>query len=245
MPPASPDVVKAIAPTGRLRAGLNIANTILVQTDRETGDLTGAAPDIVYELGRRLGVPVEFVAFKHARDLYEAVSADDLDVAFLASDPARANGIAFTAPYVMIEGAYLVRQESPMIHVDEVDRADVRVVVNEGSAYALHLARTLKHARTVSGDVSTFLNEDFEVLAGIRQAIAKLNNEIPATRILDGSFMKIGQAVGAPRRCGEAGITFITDFIEELKASGFVADALARSGQSRAMLAAPRPQQQA
>jgi len=241
---ASPDVVKDLVPTGKLRAAINLGNIVLVQKDQTTAELRGVTVDLARELARRLAVPLELIQFDAAGKVFEAAKNGAWDIAFLAIEPVRAAEIAFTAPYVIIEGVYMVRTDSKLHSVDEVDRPGVRIAVNKGSAYDLYLTRTIKQAtlmRAESG-ADLFLKDNLEVAAGVKQAIVQFAKAHPGLRIMDGRFMEIRQAMGTPKaryQGRDAAPRYLSAFIEEMKASGFVARALARSNQPDAAVAPP------
>jgi polar amino acid transport system substrate-binding protein len=239
----SPDLVKELAPTGRLRAAINFGNAVLAQPDPAGGPPRGVSGDLARELARRLGVGIDYVTFDAAGKVFEALKAGLWDVAFLAVDPVRAAGIAFTAPYVVIEGVYLVPKESALKTVEDVDRDGVRIAVARGSAYDLHLSRAIKHATLVrqpSGPeaLEMFLRDRLEAAGGVRQPLVAFAQAHPDTRIIPGRFMAIEQAMGTVKG-RDAGIAYLRAFIEEMKASGFVARALAASGQGDATVAPP------
>ncbi|HEV2738276.1 MAG TPA: ABC transporter substrate-binding protein [Candidatus Elarobacter sp.] len=234
-------IAKTIAPTGHLRAAINFGNPVLAQKDPQTGAPHGVSVDLARELGRRLGVPVDFVTFDAAGKVFDALKTDAWDVAFLAIDPVRSNEISFTAPYVLIEGAYLVPEVSPLRANEDVDREGVRVAVGRGSAYDLYLTRALRHAQLVRVTTSTeameaFLHDGLEAAAGVKQPIVAFAGTHPGLRVLPGRFMVIEQAVGIPKT-HDAGASYVRAFVEEMKASGFVAKALAASGQADASVA--------
>ena len=241
MTTVSPDVLKDLAPTGKLRAAINLGNMVLAQKDPATGQPKGITPDLARELGRRLAVPVELVPFDAAGKVFEAVKTCALDVMFLAIEPVRANEIAFTAPYVLIEGVYMVPKDSKIASVADVDRDGIRIGVSRNSAYDLYLTRTLKHATLVRGDdgIALFVKDKLDAAGGVKQPLVAYAKTNPNVRILEGRFMEIRQAMGTPRGRGEAGARYLGAFIEEMKASGFVADALKRSNQPDAAVAPP------
>ena len=234
------DVVKDLAPTGTLRAGINLGNMVLAQKDEKTGEPKGITVDLARELGRRLGVPVELVRFDAAGKTFEGLKAGTLDIVFLAIEPVRAAEVDFTAPYVIIEGVYLVPKDSALKTVGDVDRAGVRVGVNKGSAYDLFLTRTLKQAQLVRGDsgIDLFVKDKLDAAAGVKQPLVAYANTNPGVRVMDGRFMEIQQAMGTPRG-RDAGARYLRGFVEEMKAGGFVADALKRSNQPDAAVAPP------
>lgn len=226
------DLTAELAPTGVLRAALNLGNPVLVQGT--PAEPTGVTVDIGREIAARLGVPVEFRCFGAARESFAAAVAGQADVCFLAVEPARAAQIAFTAPYVLIEGVYAVPRESALTTVAEVDRAGVRIGVKQGSAYDLFLTRTLKHATVVRGAEGTgvFVADNLEAAAGVREPMTEFTAAHPAYRLIEGRFMVIPQAVGTAKTKRPETVGFLRDLVEELKASGFVAEALRRSGQT-------------
>lgn len=237
----SPEVLKDLAPTGKLRAAINLGNSVLAQTDAATGQPKGITPDLAHELGRRLGVPVELVVYDAAGKVFGAVKSGAWDIAFVAIEPVRAAEIEFSAPYVIIEGTYMVPKDSPLEVIADVDRPGVRIAVGVGSAYDLYLTRTIKNAtivRAASGGgramIELFVNDKLEAAAGVKQPLLAYAKDHPEARVMDGHFMEIQQAMGTPK--GRiAGANYLRAFVEEMKASGFVADAIKRSNQSAAV----------
>ena len=240
-----PAPVAELAPTGTLRAAINFGNPILASRAPGTNEPRGVSVDLAHELGRRLGVPVELVPFTAAGKVVEAVTAAQVDIGFVAIDPVRGAGMLQTSPYVEIEGAYLVRNDSPIRCNEEVDRAGNRVAVGNGSAYDLFLTRELKNAKLVKAPTSPavtdlFVAQQLEVAAGVKQQLQADARRLPGLRLLDGRFMVIRQAMGLPKG-REAGYRYVDAFVEEMKASGFVAQALARHGIEGAAVAPPGP----
>lgn len=228
----SPAVRSELAPTGKLRVGINHGNFLLVTS--MSPEPRGVAPDLGRELARRLGAPVEFVPFDTAGKLGDGVKTGAWDVAFLGAEPQRAAEIAFTAAYLEIPSTYLVPAGSPIRTVDEVDREGVRIAVAEQSAYGLYLARTIKHARLVmtkglDGSFDAFVNQKLEALAGLRPRLLTDVAKLPGARVLDGQFTGVQQAIGTPKS-REAAAKYLRAFVEEVKASGLVAEAISRSG---------------
>ena len=236
-------VAKELAPSGRLRAAINFGNPVLAQRDAGTDEAGGVSVALARELARQLDLPLELVPYERAGEVAAAATSGVWDVCFLAIDPKRAATIAFTAPYVIIEGAYLVPEASGFQKVDDVDREGVRVLVGKDSAYDLFLTRTLKHAtivREVGQDalVPAFERGDAEVLAGIRQPLEQIAGASPGKRMLPGRFMAIEQAMGMPAgKTVAAG--FLGAFVRERIVSGFVAAALAESGRGEVTVAPP------
>lgn len=228
------DARRELAPTGIFRASINVGNPILANLDAD-GKPFGVSVDLAGEFARRLGIPLELVVFDSAGKSVDAVTAEQADFGFFAVDPVRGAGIAFSAPYVLIEGAYLVKNDSPVRTNDEVDRAGRSVVVGTGSAYDLYLTRALQHAQIVRAPTSpsvvqTFLEQNADVAAGVRQQLEADAARTPGLRLLPGRFMVIQQAMGIPKARSPEAVDVLRQFVEEMKASGFVADALARHG---------------
>ncbi len=230
-----PDIVNAFAPNGSLRASINLGNPILAKKDTVTGEVGGVSVDLARAFAQKLAVALELLVFDTASKSVEAVKTEQADIGFFAIDPLRGDGIRFTGPYVLIEGVYLVRQDSPLQNNDEVDQSGTRVVVGKGSAYDLFLTRELKAAsieRAPSSPdvVPTFLAERADVAAGVKQQLESDALRLGGLRLLPGRFMVIQQAMGTPASRGEAAAMALAEFVEECKANGFVAKALARHG---------------
>lgn len=243
----SPALRSEIAPTATLRVGLNHGNFLLVTPGSMTGEPRGVAPDLARELGRRLGVPVQFVNFDTAGKLADAVKTGAWDVAFLGAEPQRAGEIAFTAAYLEIPSTYLVPAGSPIRSVGEVDRAGVRIAVAEQSAYGLFLERSLKHAQLVTAkglDASfdLFVAQRLDALAGLKPKLLTDVAKLPGGRVLDGQFYGVQQAIGTPRS-REAAAKYLRAFVEEIKASGVAAGAISKNGVSGVNVAPPAPAQ--
>jgi polar amino acid transport system substrate-binding protein len=232
MPEASPDIVTDLAPGGVLRAALNLGNPVLAQGTPTSP--TGVTVDIAREIAARLGVDVEFSCFGGALDSFKALVAGQADVCFLAVEPVRAAEIAFTAPYTLIEGVYAVPAGSHLATVADVDSAGVRIGVKRGSAYDLFLTRTLRHASVVRGTEGTtvFTDGNLDAAAGVKEPMTEFVAAHPGYRLIPGRFMEIPQAVGIPKTRRAETARFLHELVEELKASGFIADSLRRSGQT-------------
>lgn len=234
-----------LAPGGRLRVAINLGNPVLAQPAPDSAGPRGVSADLARELAGRLGLAVDFLSYDGAGKVVEAARERAWDLAFLAIDPVRAGLVAYTHPYVVIEATYLVPAHSPLRAIEEVDRSGVRVAVGRGSAYDLHLTRALKQAQRVAAPSSAealelFLRDQLEAAAGVRQPLAAFAGSHPGLRLLPGRFMSIRQAIAVPRG-REASLAYLNAFIEELKASGFVAAALTASGQDAGILAPPGP----
>jgi polar amino acid transport system substrate-binding protein len=225
-------VTSDLTPTGVLRAAINLGNPVLAHGTPD--DPGGVTVDIAREAGARLGVPVELVCFDAARKSFEALVGGRADICFLAIEPAREAEVAFTAPYVEIEGVYAVPADSPVTSPSDVDRPGVRVGVKRGSAYDLFLTRTLEHATVVRGDegVDVFREQGLEVAAGIRQPMTAFVAGNPGLRLVEERFMAIRQAVGTTRDRSPEAVSFLCELVEELKEGGFVAESLRRAGQA-------------
>jgi len=232
------ETVRDLAPSGRLRAAINFGNTVLAQKE----PLGGVSIDLARELARRLGVPIELVAYDAAGKVTADATRGAWDIAFVARDPDRAKDIEFTEPYVIIEGAYMVPASSPLQKVEDVDREGVRIAVSRGSAYDLFLSRgvikraTLVRAPSPPASIEQFAKERLEAAAGVRQPLVDYAKAHPEFRVLPGRFMVIEQAMALPRGRPLAA-RYLREFIDELKASGFVAASLERSGQKDAAVA--------
>lgn len=231
----TPALLQAFAPTGTLRASINLGNPILANRDVASGQPVGVSIDLARGLAQVLGVPIELVVFDAAGKSVEAVEQQQADIGFFAIDPKRGEQIAFTAPYVLIEGSYLVRGDSPLQSNDEVDRAGTRVVVGQGSAYDLFLSRALTSAEIVRAPTSpavveVFVEQHADVAAGVRQQLESDLARLPGHRLLPGRFMVIQQAMGVGKARGAEAAAFLAAYVERQKTSGFVAEALARHG---------------
>ena len=236
MSTVSPDVLKDLAPTGTLRASINLGNIVLAQGTSENP--SGITPELARELARRLGVPVALSCFDAAGKAFEAMKAGKVDIVFLAIEPVRAAEIEFTAPYVIIEGVYMVPKGSALHTPADVDQPGIRIGVNKASAYELFLSRSLKNATLVRGEegAELFIKEKLEAAGGVKQALQQFAKGRNDVRLLPERFMEIRQAMGTAK--GRlAGAVYLRGFIEELKANGFVADALRRSNQPDAAVA--------
>lgn len=234
-----------LAPTGTLRIGLNHGNFLLVTPGSSSTEPRGVAPDLARELGRRLGVPVEFLRFDTAGQLADAVRTGAWDVAFLGAEPQRANEIAFTAAYLEIPATYLVPAGSPIRSIADVDREGVRIAVAEKSAYDLFLSRSVQHARLVrtrgiDASFDLFVRDKLEALSGLRPRLLMDVQKLPGARVLEGQFTAVQQAVGTPK-ARAAGATYLRAFVEDVKASGLVAEAIARHGVQGVSVAPPAP----
>jgi polar amino acid transport system substrate-binding protein len=228
-------IIDALAPTGVLRASINLGNPILANRNVATGLPFGISVDLANELARRLELPLELVVLESAGKSVEAVATGLADFGFFAVDPKRGEEIAFTEPYVLIEGAYLVKEGSAIVQNEEVDRAGRTVTVGKGSAYDLYLTRELKNAAiarapTSPAVVDVFLEQGHDVAAGVRQQLEADCRRLGGLRVLPGRFMVIRQAMGISRARGSVVAQMLAQFIEDAKASGFVAQAMVRHG---------------
>jgi polar amino acid transport system substrate-binding protein len=236
-PAPSQDVLKDLAPSGKLRAAINFGNTVLAQKG-PGGEPRGVTPELAAALAKRLGVPVEFVVYPAAGKVFAGVRDAAWDIAFIAIEPVRAAEVAFSPPYVIIEGTYMVRQDSPLREVADVDGPGIRIGVGLGSVYDLYLTRTLKHATLVrapkggaAGGIEPFVADKLDAAAGVREPLEAYAKDHPEVRVMTGRFEEIRQAIGTPKE-RRAGAAYLRDFVEEMKRNGFVADALKRTGQT-------------
>ena len=237
----------AFAPTGRLRASINLGNPILANRHATSGEVGGVSVDLARELAQRLGMQLDLVVFDAAGKSVEAVTAELADFGFFAVDPVRGQGISFTAPYVLIEGSYLVRNDSPLQSNDDVDRDGCRVVAGKGSAYDLFLTRefkaaTIKRAPTSPTVTDVFVETQADVAAGVKQQLESDMARFSGHRLLPGRFMVIQQAMGLPKGRSAEAVAYLKAFVEEMKASGFVAQTLQRHGIEGASVAPVTPE---
>jgi polar amino acid transport system substrate-binding protein len=229
----SPDIVSAFSPTGRLRASINLGNPILAGRDASSGEPVGVSVDLATAFAQRLGVELDLVVWQTAKQSVDAVTNELADIGFFAIDPQRGAGIQFTDAYVLIEGAYLVRTDSPLQDPSQVDQPGVTVVTAKGSAYDLHLTRELKHAaiqrvQTSSAVVDAFLADNADAAASVKQILETDMKRVSGVRLLPGNFMVIRQAMGTPKSRGALAASTLSAFVEEMKASGFVEQSLQR-----------------
>ncbi|MDP2035005.1 MAG: transporter substrate-binding domain-containing protein [Polaromonas sp.] len=227
------NLVKEFAPTGRLRASLNMGNPVLAHSHTAIEKPAGVTIDLSREFARELGVAVDFLQFDTAAKSVAALAAGDADIGFMAIDPLRAETTHFTPAYVQIEGYYLVREDSPIRTNAEVDRDGIRIVVGAGSAYGLYLQRHIQHATLVpvptsEAVVDAMLQDGLDVSAGVKQGLEADARRIGGLRLLGERFMVINQAMAMPKTRSAAAAAFLDDFVARMKRSGFVAASLAR-----------------
>ncbi|MBU3574871.1 ABC transporter substrate-binding protein [Polynucleobacter sp. UK-Mo-2m-Kol15] len=226
-------LIQTFTPTKKLRASINLGNPILANKDPQSGLPFGVSVDLAKNFAKLLGVELELVVFDSAGKSVEAVTAEKADIGFFAVDPLRGEGISFTAPYVLIEGAYLVKNDSSIQVNQEVDDAKNKVVVGKGSAYDLFLSRELKHAEIVRAPTSptvvdVFVRDAHDVAAGVRQQLEADMKRFTGFRLLPGRFMVIQQAMGLPKSYGSEAAELLSEYVEAMKSSGFVAQSLER-----------------
>ena len=230
--PSAPSLASLVAPHGPLRVAINLGNPVLAGLGA-AGEPSGISADLSRLLAAQLGIGIEWRIFKKADESVQCVRADEADVGFFAIDPVRGEGLHFSPPYVQIEGAYMVRNDSPLQSNDEVDHASHRVTVGAGSAYDLFLTRHLKHAPIVRAPsspavVDVFMAQQLEVAAGVKQQLQADAQRLGGVRLLPGRFMVIHQAMGMPAQRSEKARQCLNAFIEDAKRSGWVADAFVR-----------------
>ena len=239
----TPAVRADLAPTGKLRAGVNYGNFILATKDRATGESRGAAIDLATEIARRLGVPVEIVAYDSVAVMGDAAPSGVWDIAFLGSDPQREALMSFTAAYLEIEATYLVPGSSALRTAAEVDREGITVAAPTRANYELYLQRNLSRAKLVSvqgGDAAFELlaTGKVDALAGLTQGLLGLQPKLPGSRLVEGRFMGVQQSIAVPRG-KDAGLAFLKRVVEDAKASGMVARAIERTGARGVSVAPP------
>lgn len=239
---ADAELVSQLAPTGILRAGINLSNFLLVTGRSPNGEPEGVAPGMARAVADRLGVPVAYVPYPRPGELADAAGTGAWDIGLIGAEPQRAERIVFTSAYCEIEATYLVPAGSPIAGMDQVDRPGVRIAVASRAAYDLWLERNIRHAavlRAPSIDASfeLFVDEGCEALAGLRPRLLADRDALPGSRVLDGCFMTVQQAIGTAR-ANAAGAAFLQSFVEEAKRSGLVAE-LIRRHQVRGLSVAP------
>lgn len=227
-----PAVLAELAPTGTLRAGINLSNFLLVTGQAENGDPVGVSPDVAAEIARRLGVAVQYVTYPDPGALADASDRDEWDVGNIGAEPQRAETIAFTAAYSEIEATYLVPAGSPIKTIADVDRPGVRIAVKGRAAYGLWLENNLQHAtlirtETIDASFDIFADQGLDALAGLRPRLILDVARLSGARILNGQFSAVQQAVGTPRKNVEAAI-WLRAVVEDLKSSGFIAELIKR-----------------
>jgi polar amino acid transport system substrate-binding protein len=230
----SPEVVSQLAPTGVLRAGINMSNFLLVTGRSPSGEPEGVSPDMARAIAERLGVPVHYVPYPRPGELADAAGTGAWDIGLIGAEPQRAEKIAFTAAYAEIEATYLVPPGSAITRIEEVDRPGVRIAVAARAAYDLWLERNIRHASllradSLDGSFALFAEQKLEALAGLRPKLLSDAERMPGSRILEGKFMAVQQAIGTAR-ANDAAAAFLRGFVEEAKASGLVARLIARHG---------------
>jgi polar amino acid transport system substrate-binding protein len=222
----SPEAKSELAPTGVLRAAINLSNFLLVTGKSPSGDPEGVAPDMARAVADKLGVPVVYVPFKTPGELGDNAGKGVWDIGLIGAEPQRAETIAFSAAYVEIEATYLVPAGSAIKTIAEVDKPGIRIAVTGRSAYGLWLERNIKQAQLVRSDsldgaFQQFVADKLDALAGLRPRLLQDIEQLPGARILDGQFSAVQQAIGTAR-ANRAGAAFLAGFVEEAKASGLV-----------------------
>jgi polar amino acid transport system substrate-binding protein len=238
----SQEVISEIAPGGTLRAAINMSNPLLVTGTTATGDPVGVSPDLARAIADRLGVAISYVQFASPGEVADAADSDVWDIGLIGAEPARAERIAFSSAYVEIEATYLVPAGSPFSHIDDVDQPGVRIAVSNRSAYDLYLTRILKHAelhraKGLASTVELFTGKKLDALAGLRPALNDDVKKLPGTRILDGRFTTVQQAVGTQLENTKAA-AFLQNFVMEVRKSGVVASLIERHGVEGRLLVA-------
>ncbi len=228
----SPDVKRELVPTGTLRVAINLSNFLLVTGKTASGDPVGVAPDMGAEIARRLGVPVHYISYATPGELADMAATNIWDIGLIGAEPQRAAKIAFSPAYCQIEATYLVPAGSPLRRIEDVDAPGVRMAVTARTAYGLWLERNIKHAvrvetSTLDNALDAFLGEKLEALAGLKPKLLSDVARVPGGKILDGHFMTVQQAIGTAR-ANAAGAAWLHAFAEAAKASGLVAQLIAK-----------------
>lgn len=236
-------VIDQLAPTGTLRAGINMGNFLLVTGKTASGDPDGVSPDMAAEVARRLGVPLSLVPYDSPEQVVAAAGRNEWDIGNVGAEPQRMEKMAFTAAYVEIEATYLVHGDSPFKSADELDREGATIIVRGETAYGLYLSREIKNAVLITTDTSEealqrFLDEKLDAFAGLKSGLANEAEKHPGTRIVDGKFAEVQQAIGVSKQNAGA-IAYLRDFVEEAKASGFVANLIEKHGVTGRLSVAP------
>jgi polar amino acid transport system substrate-binding protein len=232
-PTPTQDAVEALAPSGTLRAAINLSNFLLVSSTDADGRPLGVSPDMATALAGQLGVGIDLLTYKNPGDVADAATKDEWDIGNIGAEPARAEHINFTAAYAEIESTYLVPANSSITTFADVDQPGVRISVKARAAYALWLERNLQHAELVQTEsldssFDTFVAQGLDALAGLRPRLTSDVEKLPGARVLDGKFSAVQQAIGTPRDRDPAGIEFLRAFVEEAKVNGFVGELISR-----------------
>lgn len=233
--PGVPDAARSeLAPTGKLRAGMNLGNALFTTKDAATGELRGVSVDLMRQLASRLGVPVNFVVYATPGDVADAVEKGTWDVAILAIEQARAQKIAFSPAMTEIEATYVVHKDSALRSTEQVDASGIRISVPEKAGYELYLTRTLRNATLIrtkgfQASIDLFNERRADALAGLKPALLESMDKMPDARLLEGKFMTVNHGFGSLRE-RRAAAEYLRAFVEEMNASGFVARSIERHG---------------
>ncbi len=244
LPTPSPTAIEALAPTGTLRAAINLSNFLLVTGRGADGNPEGVSPDMARTLADCLGVGIELLKYKHPAALADDAPSGTWDVGNIGAEPARAESIAFTAAYCEIEATYLVPPGSALVTIEDVDQPGIRIASPTGSAYGLWLDRNIRNADVVQvenldGSWDAFIDQKLEALSGLRPRLITDAKRLPGSRILDGRFTAVQQAMGTPRGRDDAGIDYLVKFVEAAKATGLVASFIAKHNVQGLSVAGP------
>lgn len=234
--PMAPEIVRSLAPSGVLRAGINLSNFLLVSSKTPDGGPAGVSPDIARAIADSLGLPIAYLSYASPGPLAEAATRDEWDIALIGAEPQRAGMISFTPAYAEIEASYLVQPGSNIQMIAEVDRAGNRIAVKDRTAYGLWLDRNIRHADLIRSNsfdssLASFRDQKLEALAGLRPGLIEDQKAVAGSRILDGRFMAVQQAIGVPKAKAIAN-EYLTDFVMAARASGFIADLIRKHGVS-------------
>ncbi len=226
--PSDRDIAALLAPTGVLRAGINLSNFLLVSSRAANGDPVGVAPDMARAVADRLGIPVRYVPYPKPSELADAVGADAWDIGLIGAEPARAEVIDFTQAYCEIQSTYLVPPGSTLHAIADIDRPGIRIAVAARTAYGLWLDRNIHHATIVHAEgldasFDLFVRDKLDALAGLRPKLLSEVERLPGARILESQFAAVQQAIGTPRGRDPKAAAFLQTFVADAIASGLVA----------------------
>jgi len=244
MPPQiTPAVLADLAPTGKLRVGINYGNPVFTAKGSGTGEGSGIAVDLARELGRQLSVAVDLVSYSSGGQLTAGLAAGGWDVAILAFEQERTNAIQFSAPFAETDATYLVHAASPLRTAADVDQKGVRIAVSSKGGNDLFLTRTLKnatliHASSPEAAFRLFVAENLDAYANLKPGLLDNVDQLPGSRVVEGRYAVIGYAAGVPKG-RDAGAKYLSEFIEHAKASGLIARLIEKSG-IRGLAVAPK-----
>jgi polar amino acid transport system substrate-binding protein len=218
---------RELAPAGKLRAGMNLSNTLFARKDAAGGELRGVSVDVMRELAARLGVPLEMVVHDTPGQVADAVNKNTWDAAILAIEQSRAQTIAFSPPISEIEATYVVHKDSKLQSAAQADEAGVRIAAAAKAGYELYLTSVLKSATLVrtgsfAESIDVFNARRADAVAGLKPILLENMAKLPDGRFVEGRFMTVNHGISTPRTRGAAA-AYLKAFAEDLNASGFIA----------------------